>query len=194
MLKLIQEKSICQNGLNLSENNMHELIAKRRSIRKFLDKPVEEEKIRAILAAGMVAPSGMNKKEYEFVVVKDKLMLEKLSKVGRWMDFIKNCGVAIVIISKENMFWIEDSSLVNAFIILEAVNQRLGTCWVDVKDGLELDNTDREKLVRELLGIPSEYRVLNILVVGYTDQKIKQHSDEEFKSEKVHIEKFSNTL
>ncbi|MDR1988106.1 MAG: nitroreductase family protein [Candidatus Peribacteria bacterium] len=50
----------------------------RRSIRKFLDKKVDQDTIKKILKAGMNAPSAMNAKPYEYVVVTDKQILKKL--------------------------------------------------------------------------------------------------------------------
>jgi len=167
---------------------MHELLKKRRSVRQFLESPIEDEKIHQLLCAGMVAPSGMNKKGYEFVVVKEKETLKKLSKVGRWMGFIADCGVAIVIIAKEYTFWIEDCSLVAENILLEAVNQGLGGCWADVKDGLVLDGTDRESLVRGILKIPVNRRVLCILAIGYSAEVLKLQSEDEYDKKKVHFE------
>jgi len=169
---------------------MHELFKKRRSIRKYLDKPVEDEKTHELLCAGMVAPSGCNTKKYEFIVVKEKETLQKLSKIGKWVDFVAKCGVAIVIIADEYTFWLEDCALISENIMLEAVNQGLGSCWADVKDGFVLDKTDRENLVREILGIPESKKVLCVLAVGYPDENPKLHSEDEYKKEKVHFERY----
>jgi nitroreductase len=169
---------------------MHELLKKRRSTRKFKNTIVEVDKIKQIVSAGMVAPSYCNQKLYELVIVSDKSTLLLLSGIGRWVDFVANCGVAIVVISKESAGWIEDCALVNGWMMIEATNLGLSTCWADVKDGKELDNTDREPVVRNILNIPKEYRVLNILAIGYPDQNIKEHSETEYREKKVHFEKF----
>lgn len=169
---------------------MHELLTKRRSKRKFLEREVSKEVINEILTAGMASPSYCNQKKYEIIVVQDKLVLEKLSKVGRWMDFVKDCSVGYVLISKETPAWVEDCTLVNGWMMIEAVNQGLDSCWADVKDGQDLDGKDRELLVREILGIPKEYRILNILAVGYTEDKVPLHGQKDFNEKRVRWERY----
>lgn len=167
---------------------MLQAIKDRRSIRKFQDKNCPDEIIKDILLSGMCAPSGCNTKGYELVVVKDKELLKKISKLGKWLDFIEQSSFTVVIISKEYTFWIEDGSLVALNMMLEAVNLGLGSCWGDIKDGQELDNTDREIGIKALLNIPSEYKVLCAIAFGYPDQKIMPHKEEEYKSNKVHFD------
>jgi nitroreductase len=169
---------------------MHELLIKRRSKRKFIQKPISEEAIKEILSAGMISPAYCNQKKYQIIVVQDKEKLEKLSKIGRWVDFVKDCGVGFVLISQETPAWIEDCTLVNAWMMLEAVNQGLDSCWADVKDGQELDGKDREVMVREILNIPDDFRILNILAVGFSEEKIPLHSSKEYREKKVHWDSF----
>lgn len=169
---------------------MRELFKNRRSIRKYLDKPVEDEKIHEMLCAGMVAPSGCNTRGYDFIVVKEKSTLIKLGKVGKYGGFIGKCGVAIVIVADEYTWWNEDCALAAGNILLEAPNQDLGGCWVEGKNKIEGDTIDREKMIRDILGVPDDKRVLCTLAIGYPDESPKMHSEEEYNIDKVHFEKF----
>lgn len=169
---------------------MHELFRKRRSIRQFQAKPVEPEKIREILSAAMVAPSAMNQKKYEFVVVTDKKQLAQLGKGGIYQDFISRCAVAIVIVSEDVKYWIQDAALVAGYIYLEATNQGLGACWANVQKNPKLLGGDREEYVKKFLGVPSDMRVLCMMGIGYPAEKKEDHSENEYNSSKVHKEKW----
>ena len=170
---------------------MNDIFKNRRSVREFTDQEVSDEQIREILNAAMVAPSGMHKQPWEFIVVKDREMLKKLSTIGVWQKFISNSSVSIVITAKESDsdLWIQDCSLVAGHIYLESTNQGLGSCWANVKSHDENEG-DKEKLVRKELGIPHGYRVLCIMAIGYPKREVVPHSDKEFIEKKVHRDKW----
>ncbi|MDD3647317.1 MAG: nitroreductase family protein [Candidatus Dojkabacteria bacterium] len=171
---------------------MLDIIKKRRSIREFEDKEVEDEKIREILNAAMVAPSAKNKKAWEFVVVKDKDMLKKLADSGPWASFVGISKVAIVIIGDEELSskWVEDCSLAAGQIYLEATNQGLGTCWAHIREGKTVDGENAEEFVRRLLDIPQKKRVLCIMALGYPSYWPKYYGEKDFDEKKVFYEKY----
>ena len=67
--------------------NFFEVIKKRRSIRKYKEKPVEDEKLKLILEAGRLAPSARNRQAWRFIVIKDEKIKEKLYKVSKNQKF-----------------------------------------------------------------------------------------------------------
>ena len=71
---------------------MDQIIFHRTSIRKYQDRPVEEDKIRRILRAAMQAPSAANQQPWEFYVVTDKEILEKLSRVSPFTGMTKDAA------------------------------------------------------------------------------------------------------
>lgn len=172
---------------------MDEIFKKRRSVRQFTNQEVSEEQVRNILCAAMVSPSGNHVNPWEFVVVREKEKLSKLGECGQWQSFIANCNVAIVVIAKESdtEMWLEDCSVAGAHIYLEVANQGLGSCWAKIKGGNTSSGQDREEYVREILDIPSEYRVLNIMAIGYPVKQPPPHSEDEYDESKVHEEKYS---
>ncbi len=171
---------------------MNEIFKKRRSIRQFTDEEVSEEQIHNILCAAMVSPSGNHVNPWEFVVVRDREKLSRLGRCGKWQSFIADCNVAIVVIAKEEDtdMWIEDCSIVGAHIYLEAANQGLGSCWARIRDGKTETGQDREEYVKEILNIPEEYRVLNIMAVGEPKTLPPEYDESRYDEGKVHRDIF----
>ena len=146
-------------------------IATRKSVRKFdATKKVEGEKVEKILRAAMCAPSAMDKRPWEFVVVRDpaqlKLLGERLpnSRVGQ------GAQLAIVVCGTEDNglpgrgkeYWIHDCSAASMNILLAAHGLGLAAVWTGVYPG-----EDRIAKVREILSIPEGFMPLNIIPIGY---------------------------
>jgi nitroreductase len=87
--------------------------------------------------------------------------------------------------------WLEDCSVAGSHIYLETANQGLGSCWAKVRGGQTPDGRDREEYVREVLDIPNEYRVVNIMAIGYPIKQPPPHSEDEYDESKVHEEAYS---
>jgi nitroreductase len=173
---------------------MLDAIRKRRSIRKFLSKDVEQEKLDEVLAAAMYSPSAMHGRPWEFIVIRDKETKAKLSKATPWLGFAKDAPVLLVICAKESKLirdiWIEDCSIATENIYLEAFNQGLGTCFCQVMGAKNLLLKDSEEIVRGLLGVPNNVRILCIMPIGYPNEKKEKHAEDEFDRKKVHQEKY----
>lgn len=134
-----------------------EAIRKRRSIRKYFDKQVEEEKIMKILEAARWAPSARNTQPWQFIVVKDKERRKELAKIAYNQKFIEEAPVIIVVCGEkaENLVNI---GLAMQNICLEAFELGLGSCIVGW--------FDKEK-AREFLKVPDEYDVCYLIPIGY---------------------------
>lgn len=153
-------------------------LKERRSIRKYKNQEIEEKKIEKIIVAGKMAPSGKNKKPVEFIVVKDKDILKKLSLVKpKGGLFLEEAPAGIVIVGREDISdtWIEDCSIATTFIQLEAHNQGLGSCWIQIRERFDAENK-----VKELLDIERDKRVLCIISIGYPDEILKAYDEKEF--------------
>lgn len=156
----------------------------RRSIRKYLDKEISDEDIKKILKAGMNAPTARNLKPYEFVVVRNKETLAKLSEMKKNAYFAKDSNVTIVLLAKElSDYWQQDLGAVSENMLLEATRLGIGSCWVGITP-----NQDYENYVRGVLGIPQEVRVFSLMTLGYPGE-VKQPNDNYYE-EKVHYEKY----
>ena len=153
------------------EPGLFETIAARTSIRKFdSSKPVSDADIEKILKAGMCAPSAMDRRPWEFIVVRDKA---KLAALGGRLPYSR-CGngaqAAIVVCGnldnglpgRGKEYWIHDCSAATMNILLAAKGLGLGAVWTGVYPG-----EDRVAVVREVLSIPAGYAPLNVIPLGY---------------------------
>ena len=169
---------------------MLKAIKKRRSIREYLPKEVEKEKLDEILRAAMFSPTAHNRRSWEFVVVRDKETIEKLSKATKWSSFAKEASVVVVLCADETLDprWVEDLSIAAGYIYLEAINQGLGTCWIAIRD--PQGSRDEENYVREIIGAPEKIRILCIMPLGYPAYQLEEHKESEFDLNKIHQEKW----
>jgi nitroreductase len=169
---------------------MLDVIKKRRSVREYLPKEVEAEKLNEVLKAAMFAPTAHDRRSWEFVVVKDKETIKKLSQATKWSDFTKDASVVVVLCADETLDprWVEDLSIAASYIYLEAVNQGLGTCWIAIRD--PQGSRDEENYVREIIGVPEKMRILCLMPLGYPVHQPGEHQDSEFNVGKIHQEKW----
>lgn len=161
-----------------------EEIFKRRSIRKYTNQEISNEILSKILKAGMNAPTARNQKPFEFIVVKDKNLLSSLAKTKPSSSFIENSNIAIIVLGKKlNDFLEQDLSAVTQNILLEATHFNIGSCWIGITP-----NKDYEKYIRDLLNIPDDIIVFNMISLGYSDES-KENNDyyDEFR---IHYDKY----
>ena len=113
-------------------------IFKRKSIRKFLDKEIEDEKIERLLKAGMQAPSAVNSQPWEFLVVKDKESIEAISNMSIYSKPAKTSTCCIITLFNNDYLsrfkkyvWVEqDMGACTQNILLQAVEEGLGAVWL----------------------------------------------------------------
>jgi nitroreductase len=149
-----------------------DIIFKRRSIRKYTDQPVEPEKMELLLQAAMAAPSAMNCKPWEFVVVTDPETLAQFR--SRLLFGNRNAPAAIVVCGNPGLssnptarlFWQQDCSAATENILIAAVGLGLATVWVGVHPVTEF-----VRVVRQVAGIPRHVTPLNLIYVGYAEEE-----------------------
>lgn len=171
---------------------MLEIIRRRRSVRSYLKKEVETEKLNEVLKAAMFSPTARNLRPWEFVVVRDSEKKRELSVATPYASFAKDAPVVIVICydMRKGRRFKEDCSLCAENIYLEATNQGLGTCFIQIADGTEADAGNPEEYVKRVLAIPDDYRVQCLLPIGYPAKQPEPHKDEEFEMSRIHYERF----
>ncbi len=175
---------------------MIEELIKRRSCRKFQDKSIEPDKIEAILKAGLLAPSGKNKKPWEFMVIDNREKLEAIAK-GRehGSAFLANAPVAIAVIAntEKTDVWVEDCSIAAILMQMEAENQGLGSCWIQVRNRVTPDNIPTSEYIKDLMSVPFGYEVECILAFGYKLKERENNNIDDLPIEKVSYNNFSNS-
>lgn len=165
-------------------------IEKRRSLRSYTGESLKKCQIDNIIKAFMYAPSAMNYRPCHLIVVQDREMLKKLSGVTPWAKMVEKSALTLVILAdpKKSGWWIEDCSAANENVLIEVADMDLGACWVQVRD--IAGEMEPEKKLRELLGIPENFRVLNMIAVGVPKKYKERHSEKEVDRKRVHMEKF----
>jgi nitroreductase len=165
------------------------VIQKRRSIRKFLDKPIEAEKIDLLLEAALRAPSSRGINPWQFVVVMDKNLLAKLSQAKQHGSaFLKNAplGICVCADPEKSDVWVEDASIASIFIHLAAESLGLGSCWIQIRARMHDGKKSAQEYVTETLTMPAKMQVESIIAVGYPAETLPPHKKEELLYEKVH--------
>jgi nitroreductase len=172
---------------------MLEMLLKRRSIRKYENRPVELDKIEKIMKAALLAPSGKNIKPWEFIVVTEPEMMEKLSNAREsGAAFLKDAPLCIVILAdpSKSDIWIEDASISAVLIQLQVESLGLGSCWVQVRNRTCGPVRTSEDYIRELLDIPEHYHVASMISIGYPAEEKPAYQDNDLKNEKVYVNRY----
>ena len=171
------EADIC-----LEVNPVLSSIMARRSIRKYLDKPVEHEKLEAIVKCGINAPSGMNRQPWVVRVVEDQKLItdateiykqENAEQVKRDNDFknmFRNAPNLICVCTPANGGGELDAGLLGENIMLAAQSMGLGTCCLGGPVRFLLSN-EKCKFFLDRLDIPADYKLNYIIAIGYPDEQ-----------------------
>ncbi|MBQ1351939.1 MAG: nitroreductase family protein [Oscillospiraceae bacterium] len=150
-------------------------IAHRVSIRKYQNKPVEKEKVKAVLRAAMQAPSAGNQQPWEFYVVTNKEKLKALAQTSPYAQMTAQAPVAIVSAYRKDcmlpMYAEIDLSIAMENLWLETDAQGLGGVWLGIAP-LE----ERMKAVEAVLDIPAHLRAFAIFPLGYPDEEREQEN------------------
>lgn len=173
--------------------NFHELMRHRRSIRKYTGEPVDPEQVRLILEAGLMAPAGKRKNPWHFVVVDEPEKLKALSETrAMGTAQIANAALAIAVVAnpKDSDTWIEDLSIATIQMQLQCTDLGLGSVWCQMRMRENADGVPAPYSVRQILEIPTEYEVLNVLAIGHIGEERKPYDTEKLQWEKVHTQKW----
>ena len=168
---------------NNSDTSAIENIMNRKSVRKYSDEKIEQEKIDTILKCAMAAPSAMNKQPWEILVVTEKEKLEKLAQIAPNASYSKNAQLAIIVCgdsSVSDKFWIQDCCAVTENILLAAESLGLGAVWCAV-----YPSEEKVKEIREFFNLPENVIPLNIIPMGYPFDK--EEPKQKYNPEKVHL-------
>ena len=153
------------------------------SIRRFQDRHVEQDKIDGILRAAMAAPSAGNQQPWEFYIVTDPAMLDKLSKVSPYAGCTKDAPIAIVSAYRTALWAPEyaqiDMSIAMDNLWLACAEQGLGGVWLGIAPVEE-----RMKAVEEIVGMPEGQRAFAVFPLGYPAEKRDQQ--DRWDPERIH--------
>lgn len=167
------------------------MLQNRRSIRKYTDEAIPEEKLQKIVQAGLLSFAGKGLNPWEMIVVRDKEMLKKMSDCragcGTMLD---GADAAIVVLgdSDKSDTIVEDCSIVMAYMHLMADTEGVGSCWLQGRLRSAEDGSSTEEYLRNLLHYPEHMKLEAVLVLGMPAQHPQPHTLEDLQYDKVHKE------
>ena len=173
--------------------NFKDLAQLRRSHRKFTDEEIDAEDVRLIMRAALMSPTSKGQRAWQFVVVDDKMDLEKLSDAkDLGGQFIKGAPLAVVVLGDpvQNDCWVEDGSIAAISMQYQAEELGLGSCCVQMRGRGLSDGTTADTVIRGILDIPENLCVLCVVAIGHKADERKPQNEDKLKWENVHIGKY----
>lgn len=174
--------------------DMLSTILHRRSVRQYTDERIPDALLDKILFAGLAAASSKNRRPWEFIVVRDKEMLNELGDCRPSAgNLLGKCDTAIVVAADSELVdvWVEDcaSAMTQMHLMADALG--VGSCWLQVRLRTAPDGTrETQSVIRELLGIPEKYSVMAILTLGMPASHPGARTVDDLPLDKIHRERF----
>jgi nitroreductase len=166
--------------MNNKPTPFQELVLNRRSVRRYLDRPVEREKVLACLEAARLAPSAENVQPWRFLIIDDPEVRQRyaataFSGIYSFSRFAAGAPVLIVILARPDLlanrlgkriqgvaFYLIDIGISGEHLALQAEELGLGTCWV---------GWFNSRRTRKFFHIPREYKIVCIMTLGYPEAR-----------------------
>ena len=162
--------------LSMEVNMVNEIIKKRKSIRKYDQSGVvTDEQIKTLLEAAMLAPSAVNSRPWEFIVVRNHEKLDAITKFHPYTQMLKTAPVAIIMTANPNAltgskvtnmeFWQQDCGAATQNILLQAADMGFGTCWCGLYPNKPVADS-----VAKLFDIPVDQIPFCVIAIGVPDE------------------------
>ena len=157
-------------------------IASRRSVRNYSDRPVTDELVDKLLRAAMAAPSAKNRQPWEFVVVREREVLDSLADGLPYAKMLFKAPLAIVVCAADEQFWEQDCAAATENLLLAAEAMGLGAVWTAASD------EERSAVVRNVLGIPAGVSPFCVIPIGFPAETT--FPKDKWAPEKIHYDKW----
>ena len=166
--------------MNVQPTPFQELVRNRRSVRRYLDKPVEREKILACLEAARLAPSAENVQPWRFLVIDDPDVRQQFaaaafSGIYSFSRFAAKAPVLIIILARPDLlanrigkqiqgvsFYLIDVGIAGEHFALQAEELGLGTCWM---------GWFNSRRTRKFFRIPRQFKIVCLMTLGYHEAR-----------------------
>ncbi|MCS7207690.1 MAG: nitroreductase family protein [Dehalococcoidia bacterium] len=172
------------------------VVRRRRMVRAFQNRPVEAEKLARLLEYAQRAPSAGHLEPQEFILVQDATRKRQLAEAALGQEFIVQAPVVIVVCADARRttwrygqrgwerYCITDGAFASLLILLTAVDEGLGACFV---------GAFRDAEVARVLGLPPQVRPIGIIPIGYPGEGPVRVGRRPL-AERVHLEGWGNPL
>ncbi len=135
-----------------------EAIRRRRSVRTYTGESIPREDLETIVDAGRLAATGSNRQPWDFIVITNRRMIDKLKVAAEWME--KAAAIIAVVLDPSSRWWLEDGSAAIENMLIASTALGYGSCWLE---GYTLPH---EEAFKTLLDIPEEKRLLTLVPIG----------------------------
>jgi nitroreductase len=162
------------------------VIENRRSVREFSAREVPEEALLDLLRAAQFAPTGMNNRAVEFLVLRDASAKKRLFDILEPKQaFITEAPVVVIPVTdtRKTIVPVPDLAIASSFLLLQAEASGLGSVWKHIAP-------DDAPKVAEAFGLAPEYTLICALPVGFPREKLPPHKDKEFAPAKIHQDRW----
>jgi len=165
-----------------------ETILTRRSIRKYIKKPVSRETIKELLEAGMSAPSAGNEQPWHFIVIDDPKILKEIPSFHNHAQMLNDASLAILVcndkrLEKHGEMWIQDCSAATENILLAINSKELGAVWLGI-----YPREERINGMRKLLNIPEHIIPFSLISIGYPAEQ--KPLEDRYAASRIHQNKW----
>lgn len=170
-----------------------DLVQLRRSHRKFTEQELDADQVRLLLRAALMSPTSKGQRAWQFVVVDDRVDIEKLADAkDLGAQFLKGAPLAVVVLGDplQNDCWVEDGSIAAISMQYQAEELGLGSCWAQMRGRGLSDGTSADTVIRGILAIPENFSVLCVLGFGHKADERKPQNEDRLKWENVHAGKY----
>lgn len=175
-------------------NDFLGLLLRRRSVRQYTDERVPRERLERIVQAGLLSPTGRNKRDWEFVIVEGRDTLSRLARArsGGAAKMLSGAAAAIVVFGdpSDTDVWCEDCSIAMSNMHLMADSLGLGSCWIQGRLRTAEDGRSTDEFVREVLGVPEGLSLEAMLSIGVPAKRPAARTLDDADMSKVHWERF----
>ncbi len=138
--------------------DVFEAIQKRRSVRSYTGAPIPRPHLEKIVDAGRLAASGHNCQPWDFIVITEPAMIERMGRVRTWMA--QASAIIAIVLDPSTRYWLEDGAAAAQNMLLACTGLGYGSCWVE--GGV----IPMEEELKVMLGVPAERRLLIVVTVG----------------------------
>jgi nitroreductase len=165
-------------------------IFERRSVRKYDGRPVDEAQIELLLRAAMCAPTAKNVRPWEFLVITERDIMNRIASVHPYAKMLKTASCAIIVCAlpgkspgTSDDYFPQDCAAATENILLQAVSMGLGTVWCGV-----YPKAERIQNIRDIVPLPENIIPFNVIAVGYPDDQPR--TVEKFNKDIIHYNKW----
>ena len=171
--------------INFKRIKMKEIF-ERRSIRKYTDKAVSDESVKELLKAAMAAPSAGNQQTWDFIVVKDRMLIDEIPKFHPNAQMLPGAPAIIIVCGvperekKYTGYWVQDCAAATENILIEAQFLGLGAVWLGI-----YPMEDRVAMMKELFKIPEDIIPFAVISIGHP--AFVKEASQRYDEQKIHI-------